>query len=46
MRWALDQGLRDFLEPGPGKILAGIMRKIDAEARVRSAATPADVVQS
>ncbi len=43
MRWALDAGLRNFLEPGPGSVLAGIMRKIDAEASVRSAATPADV---
>ena len=42
MRWALDHGHRSFLEPGPGTILAGILRKIDPEARVRPAATPAD----
>jgi len=43
MRWALGQGIRSFLEPGPGTILAGILRKIDEEAVVRSAATPAEV---
>lgn len=41
MRWALAQGITQFLEPGPGEVLAGIMRKIDAEADVTSAATPA-----
>jgi [acyl-carrier-protein] S-malonyltransferase len=40
MRWALAQGIRTFLEPGPGEVLAGIMRKIDEEADVASAATP------
>lgn len=43
MRFALAQGLRDFLEPGPGTVLAGILGKIDAEARVRSAAKPDDL---
>ncbi len=43
IRWALDQGLTSFLEPGPGTILAGIMRKIDAEAEVTSAALPSDL---
>ncbi len=41
MRWALGQGITSFLEPGPGEVLAGILRKIDPEADVRSAATPA-----
>jgi len=40
LRWALSQGIRSFLEPGPGEVLAGIMRKIDEEADVASAATP------
>ncbi|MCA8980799.1 MAG: ACP S-malonyltransferase [Planctomycetes bacterium] len=40
MRWALAQGIHSFLEPGPGEVLAGIMRKIDPEADVASAATP------
>jgi [acyl-carrier-protein] S-malonyltransferase len=43
MRHALGRGIRDFLEPGPGTVLAGILGKIDPEARVRSAARPADV---
>lgn len=43
VRWALAQGIRAFLEPGPGEVLAGILRKIDPEAQVRSAATPAAI---
>ncbi|MBL8863387.1 MAG: ACP S-malonyltransferase [Planctomycetes bacterium] len=43
MRHALGKGLREFLEPGPGTVLAGILGKIDPEARVRSAARPEDV---
>jgi [acyl-carrier-protein] S-malonyltransferase len=43
MRWALGQGVRSFLEPGPGTVLAGLMKKIDRETSVRSAATPADL---
>lgn len=50
MNWALGRGdggsnpaVTRFLEPGPGTILAGIMRKIDAEATVLSVATPADL---
>jgi [acyl-carrier-protein] S-malonyltransferase len=43
MRLALDQGVRQFLEPGPGTVLGGLMRKIDPQAVVRSTATPADL---
>ena len=43
MRNALGRGLRSFLEPGPGKVLAGLMKKIEPEATVRSAATPDDL---
>jgi [acyl-carrier-protein] S-malonyltransferase len=43
MRWALSQGVREFLEPAPGKVLAGLLSKIDPQAQVRSAATPADL---
>ncbi len=40
MRTALGLGLTRFLEPGPGEILAGLMRKIDRQVEVRSAANP------
>ena len=43
MRWALEAGHREFVEPGPGQVLAGILRKIDGEAVVRSVATPAEL---
>jgi [acyl-carrier-protein] S-malonyltransferase len=43
MRWALAQGHSRFLEPGPGTVLAGILRKIDPQARVRAASTPGDL---
>ena len=32
MRWALDQGIGEFLEPGPGSVLAGLMRRIARDA--------------
>jgi len=47
MRWALGRGLSTFLEPGPGTVLAGILRRIGKDVGVavacRSAATPADL---
>jgi len=43
MRWALGHGVHTFLEPAPGKVLAGLLDKIDPDARVHSAATPADL---
>jgi [acyl-carrier-protein] S-malonyltransferase len=41
MRWALAANLRRFLEPGPGEVLAGLLRKIDPDVEIRSVATPA-----
>lgn len=45
MRWALGEGQLAFLEPGPGTVLAGLMRRIAKEAgakpTVRAADTPA-----
>ena len=43
MRWALDRGLRRFLEPAPGKVLAGLMAKIDRGVKVRAATVPDDL---
>jgi len=44
MRWIVeDQGVTSFLEPAPGTVLAGLMRRIAKDATVRAAATPADV---
>ena len=46
MRWALEQGVREYLEPGPGRVLAGILRKIEREASVAPATTPEDLQAS
>lgn len=43
MRSALASGVREFLEPAPGKTLAGLLSKIDEQAHTRSIATPADL---
>ncbi|MDG1050745.1 MAG: ACP S-malonyltransferase [Planctomycetota bacterium] len=43
MRRALDEGHRRFLEAAPGTILAGILRKIDAEAEVIPLSRPEEV---
>lgn len=43
MRHLLAEGFTNFLEPGPGEVLGGLMRKIDREAGVRSVATPANL---
>jgi [acyl-carrier-protein] S-malonyltransferase len=43
MRRALALGIRAFVEPGPGTVLAGILSKIEPEARVRALAKPEDL---
>ncbi len=43
MRRALEEGHRRFLEPAPGTILAGILRKIDADAEVVPVSRPEEV---
>ena len=43
MRLALSLGVRRFLEPAPGEVLAGILRKIDEGATVLAVAKPEQV---
>lgn len=43
MRLALAQGVKTFLEPAPGEVLAGILRKIDESASILSIARPEQV---
>jgi [acyl-carrier-protein] S-malonyltransferase len=42
MRRAIELGVRDYLEPGPGSVLGGLLGKIDPTVNVRSAAKPED----
>lgn len=43
MRWALDAGHRSFLEPAPGKVLAGLLKKIEPAATCRTVTVPGDL---
>lgn len=43
VRGMLAAGVRSFFEPGPGKVLAGLLARIDDAAVVRSVAVPADL---
>ncbi len=43
MRWAVAQGITRFVEPAPGKILAGLLGKIAPEVQTRSLAAPSDL---
>ena len=43
MRWLIRQGHSTFLEPAPGTILSGILRKIDSEAECIPLAKPTDL---
>lgn len=41
IRWMLSQGFTSFLEPSPGRVLSGILRKIDRDAECVSRDEPA-----
>jgi [acyl-carrier-protein] S-malonyltransferase len=43
MRTLLDDGFATFVEVGPGKVLAGLMRQIEPAATIRSTDTPDDI---
>ena len=43
MRRLLADGVTNFLEPAPGKILSGLVRRIDAAAHTYGFETPADL---
>jgi [acyl-carrier-protein] S-malonyltransferase len=43
MRYLLDQGVDHFVELGTGKVLSGLMRRIDRKARVTTINTPGDL---
>jgi [acyl-carrier-protein] S-malonyltransferase len=45
MRHLLGQGFRSFIELGPGDVLAGLLKRIDKEARVVSVGKPADLAK-
>jgi [acyl-carrier-protein] S-malonyltransferase len=40
MRWAVGQGIVEFLEPGPGAVLSALVRKVDRNVSTRSVETP------
>jgi len=40
VRWMISEGMSDFLEPSPGRILSGILRKIDRGLTCVSADEP------
>ncbi|MFM7281741.1 MAG: ACP S-malonyltransferase [Planctomycetia bacterium] len=43
MRLALSQGIRSFLEPAPGEVLGGLLRKIEEGVEIQSVARPEQV---
>lgn len=36
IRWLLEQGITEFTEVGPGKVLAGLLKRIDRKAKCNS----------
>jgi len=46
MRFILSEGITDFYEFGPGKVLKGLMRRIDSNAKVINIEKTADMEQA
>jgi len=44
MRFILSQGTKDFIEFGPGRVLKGLMRRIDPGAEVKNIERKEDIV--
>ena len=44
MRFLLSEGIKNFIEFGPGKVLKGLMRKIDPSAQVMSIEKAEDIL--
>jgi len=42
-RWMLFQGIENYYEVGPGKVLQGLMKKIERAANVTSVETPEEI---
>jgi len=43
MRKLISSGIELFIEVGPGKVLEGLLRRIDRKANVLGAQTPEDI---
>jgi [acyl-carrier-protein] S-malonyltransferase len=46
MRFLLASGTRRFVEVGPGRVLSGLLARIDSSAETRSIQKPADLVEA
>ncbi len=43
VRWLLDQGVRTFVEIGPGSVLSGLIRKVDRSVQTLQVEKPTDL---
>ena len=44
MKFILSQGIMNFMEFGPGKVLKGLMQRIDAHAQVTNIGKKEDIL--
>ncbi len=45
MQWLADQGVADYLEIGPGRVLRGLLRRVDRSLNCRSVNTADDLTE-